>query len=598
MSATQTSQLLEWFRSNGGYLNDSVEVAEDSENIPFIDGVAAKLAEYAPIHVVSYFTLIEQRLMGIDSFWAPYISCLPKESNLNTPLFFSDEDQQWLLGTNLLPAAQARHTQWKSEWEAARDALREQNVEGRDYTLDLYLWAATVFTSRSFTSNAALPEYGEVFPLLYPVLDIANHKLGAKAVWDFKEGSFDLRIAEPISTGDQVFNNYGPKGNEELLMGYGFCIPENPCDEVAIRLSKPPPPVHTVLRSLYPSHFLSADWTTSESTFYLRGHSHYSGGYEHAILGAGGIPFPMLMVFILIVAHTRGQPLETAACSPTARQVIGAIRHLLVPLRIKLDTVARSSKNLAEPKNIRQRYASMYRNGQLVILTDVVNQLESKLESFRQADHSLSLGLCTASATPSRPGGPLVSSNLTPEQEHAATPPVVALHDRNHYPGVKESLARGIILDLEGAFAILDCCEDNRLSECFKLGIESGLGACVVTELRQNDVEDVVWMLWLCAAHIIAQTSTSTSSPIARMVSKLVQEYPIDGAFMVNQDAVQYIEDIRTAASANKERAKLWSSELWTTDVSAWAARVVELEAWLWEGSWVMFFDDPRADSE
>ncbi|EON69035.1 hypothetical protein W97_08348 [Coniosporium apollinis CBS 100218] len=216
MSATQISHLLEWFRSNGGHLDESVEVSEDvGSDTPLIDGVAAKLVGYAPVHVVSYFTLIEQRLMGIDSFWAPYIRCLPKESKLNTPLFFSDEDQQWLLGTNLLPAAQSRHAQWRSEWEAACHALHDQDVEARDYTLELYLWAATVFTSRSFASNAALPEYEEVFPLLYPVLDIANHKVGAKAVWGFKAGSFDLRIAEPISMGDQVFNNYGPKGNEE-----------------------------------------------------------------------------------------------------------------------------------------------------------------------------------------------------------------------------------------------------------------------------------------------------------------------------------------------------------------------------------------------
>lgn len=381
-------------------------------------------------------------------------------------------------------------------------------------------------------------------------------------------------------------------------MGYGFCIPDNPCDEVAIRLSKPPPTVRAVLRSLYPSDFPSADWTTSESTFYLRCHFHYSGGYGNAILGTGGIPLPMLMISVLIVAHTRGQPLETAACSPTARQVVGAIRHLLVPLQIKRNAVAGPSRKLAEPNNIQQRYASMYRNGQLAILTDVVSQLKSKLKSFRQAGHSLSLGLRTASPTPSRPGTPLVSFDPTPEQEHTATPPTVVLHDRDHHSEVKESLARGIILGLEDACAILDSSEDKRLSECLNIGVESGLGTCDVAELRENDVEDVVWMLWLCAAYIIAQISASPSSPLARMVSKLVQEYPMDGAFMVNQDAVQYIEDIRSAASANEECAKLWSSELWTTNVSAWAARVVELEAWVWEGTWVMFFENARADSE
>ena len=32
----------------------------------------------------------------------------------------------------------------------------------------------------------------------------------------------------PAQVGQQVFNNYGPKSNEEFLVGYGFCIPDNP----------------------------------------------------------------------------------------------------------------------------------------------------------------------------------------------------------------------------------------------------------------------------------------------------------------------------------------------------------------------------------
>ena len=30
--------------------------------------------------------------------------------------------------------------------------------------------------------------------------------------------------------GDKVFSNYGNKSNEELILGYGFVIPDNPAD--------------------------------------------------------------------------------------------------------------------------------------------------------------------------------------------------------------------------------------------------------------------------------------------------------------------------------------------------------------------------------
>lgn len=38
----------------------------------------------------------------------------------------------------------------------------------------------------------------------------------------------------------QAFNTYGPKPNEELLLGYGFTTPTNPSDLVALKLSLPP----------------------------------------------------------------------------------------------------------------------------------------------------------------------------------------------------------------------------------------------------------------------------------------------------------------------------------------------------------------------
>jgi len=80
----------------------------------------------------------------------------------------------------------------------------------------LFLWAATIFTSRSFASTVALPqETGEPYPFLYPVIDIFNHRTGAKVVWDFQGGDYSLGHTEGVAEGEQIFNNYAPKGNEE-----------------------------------------------------------------------------------------------------------------------------------------------------------------------------------------------------------------------------------------------------------------------------------------------------------------------------------------------------------------------------------------------
>jgi len=53
------------------------------------------------------------------------------------------------------------------------------------------------------------------FSLLYPVLDYFNHQTGAKVEWEMEKGSFELKLYSPVKVGQQIFNNYGPKSNEE-----------------------------------------------------------------------------------------------------------------------------------------------------------------------------------------------------------------------------------------------------------------------------------------------------------------------------------------------------------------------------------------------
>lgn len=44
---------------------------------------------------------------------------------------------------------------------------------------------------------------------------------------------------QPISPNTEVYNNYGPKSNEELLLSYGFVLSLNPDDTVILRLGAP-----------------------------------------------------------------------------------------------------------------------------------------------------------------------------------------------------------------------------------------------------------------------------------------------------------------------------------------------------------------------
>src|ERR1700753_1526792 len=52
------------------------------------ESICTTLLRGMPTAAVSYFFLAEQRMKGIESFWEPYISTLPKEEAMNPPLWF------------------------------------------------------------------------------------------------------------------------------------------------------------------------------------------------------------------------------------------------------------------------------------------------------------------------------------------------------------------------------------------------------------------------------------------------------------------------------------------------------------------------------
>jgi hypothetical protein len=75
--------------------------------------------------------------------------------------------------------------------------------------------------------------------MLLPGIDMLDHKRAQKILWSFEADNSGARIycQQPILEGEIAFNNYGPKSNEELLMGYGFCFEPNPEDHVVLKLN-------------------------------------------------------------------------------------------------------------------------------------------------------------------------------------------------------------------------------------------------------------------------------------------------------------------------------------------------------------------------
>jgi hypothetical protein len=177
----QLDELLEWFKSNGGELDEAVELKFNREfgchflstrelkpnttacTCPFNltlshlnclpsppegvrpeaeSSVCSSLVGKVAHSAVAAFFLAEQRLKGKDSFWHPYINSLPKEPDMTTPLWFQPQDLMWLNGTNLYPSAVPPHrtavglrtAMYEETWKSGVAVLRENGVDVTPYT--------------------------------------------------------------------------------------------------------------------------------------------------------------------------------------------------------------------------------------------------------------------------------------------------------------------------------------------------------------------------------------------------------------------------------------------------------------------------------
>ena len=236
----------------------------------------------------------DKRLLEDQSFFKPYLDILPLR--LNQPYFWSPEIITTIRGTDLYIILRQTLQTLIQEWHSLLTTLE---IEPPTADLDLvskfkdmtgnvepvtkaaesgvveellrriqndiktlqktetpivwtsfvaYLWSYAIFTSRAFPrivlDDKNVSNVNEAF--LLPIVDFLNHRNGVRVNWKY-DG--DKRSVTFCSTGEnltgdnkagqtvELFNNYGDRSNEELLLGYGFVEGvNNPFDVVRLTL--------------------------------------------------------------------------------------------------------------------------------------------------------------------------------------------------------------------------------------------------------------------------------------------------------------------------------------------------------------------------
>lgn len=210
------------------------------------------------------------------SFYKPYLDLLPSLQAIDSPYTWSAQDKAYLKGTNLGNSLRENIASLVEEWwsavniipkEVPKPGLHFINLkfyyENKFYTDDdyynyfnevdinnwtsfpNYLWASLILKSRAFPAYIIDPSLPKNEPMLLPVVDLLNHNPKAKAEWCCVDGEF-LFQSDGVSKGEEIFNNYGQKGNEELLLAYGFAIENNTADSAALKIKIPEPRMEVI----------------------------------------------------------------------------------------------------------------------------------------------------------------------------------------------------------------------------------------------------------------------------------------------------------------------------------------------------------------
>lgn len=196
---------------------------------------------------LSCYLLQERR--NPNSFWAPYIACLPVHYR-NMPIFFTNEELAYLTGSFSRGKIDDRHLELKEEY----DNLVKHVPSFDEFALEEFVWARSVVitrifgtTSKSSDTRKTMPEACRllvgadsvltVIPSLFlfsllslssglmingnktdglvPMADMLNHKRPRETAWTYDDsrGSFTITALRGMGRGEQIYDSYGQTRN-------------------------------------------------------------------------------------------------------------------------------------------------------------------------------------------------------------------------------------------------------------------------------------------------------------------------------------------------------------------------------------------------
>ena len=116
-----------------------------------------------------------------------------------------------------------------------------------------FRWAAALYFSRAilvpYPSNTSFgfqkSRSSKSYETITPLIDLLNHRPGTLSAMKHNArpnvtgGNILYSNGRTLKSGEQIFLNYGPRSNEDLLAHFGFTLRDNMCDTAIVHLGFP-----------------------------------------------------------------------------------------------------------------------------------------------------------------------------------------------------------------------------------------------------------------------------------------------------------------------------------------------------------------------
>lgn len=250
--------------------------------------------------------------------------------------------------------------------------------------------AAAYMNSRAFPSTLLSPkpsllEKPGSYAVLIPGLDSMNHAPGHPVTWAVakrESKGLSIGLVSEVETfaGDEIVNNYGPKPNASLILGYGFAMPHNLNDSIFLKIGfkASAPPQSSAARSGLGNSELGTEIGRS----------------------AAGVEELWSIIRVRCVDDECGdseaaslEDDESAAVKDFTRDraALDLLHEMVEALQVRLEAVKRRKLQGLDPVRVAKikKMHRHYLSGQLDITRDLQLWLRNKEEELRQRQEDL-----------------------------------------------------------------------------------------------------------------------------------------------------------------------------------------------------------------